>query len=1507
MALKAAAHLGPYEIVELLGAGGMGEVYRARDPRLGRDVAIKVLPAEVASDPDRLRRFEQEARAVAALNHPHILTVHDVGTHEGAPYVVTELLEGENLRELASRRFPTVKQVLGYALQAARGLEAAHARDIVHRDLKPENLFLTTDGRVKILDFGLAKLVRREELRTEAPTPSRSTAAGLVVGTVAYMSPEQARGHPVDPRSDVFSFGVVLYELLAGRHPFRRDTAAATLTAIVEETPTALESLSLGIPSAVGGIVRRCLEKTKEDRYASGHEVAMVLEAVLAAPSQAVSLLEVEERSPYPGLSSFTEKDAAVFFGREREVDELWGRIRSRKLLAVIGPSGVGKTSFVRAGVIASRPEGWAAVHATPGSNPALGLAQALTPELVGDAEAMKDLLRGVADLTQTGEAGLALSALKRWRSRHAEALLIVDQLEELFTLNPPEMQARVASLLRRIASEVDVHVVLSMRDDFLIRCSDHESLAPVFESLTPLTALTPDGLRRAVVEPAKKQGYRFEEDALVDEMVSAVEGVRGALPLLAFAVARLWEKRDRERKLLTRAAYQEIAGVEGALAQHAEATMDRIGPERQGLVREIFRNLVTAQGTRAVIDREELLSAFPDRPVAEEVLRQLIDARLLTTYEVEGKEGEPGHHRVEVIHESLLRAWPRLVRWQAQDEEGAVLRDQLKQAAHLWHEKGRTSDILWTGTAYQEYELWRERYAGALTALEEDFARSMADKARRKRRLLRFGVGTAFVTLTAVAIAIGLSRQQAARARDQAKAEALRAEAGRLLALGRTHLETDATAALAYARASLELFDTPDVRRFAVEVLWHAPVARILPVERMAREAGIPDDPSPIWDIALSPDGRWLATRSGSNRRVLIFPREGGPPRSLPRPPDGNARVIAFGPRGDLLITGGSGESLRFWSLPELREIRSAELGGVRSVGAVRGGKLVTSTRMTREDRSYLIRAWPLPDGEPKVVGTFNFTSAWDVDASGTTLAYGRGRTVRLHSLDPARPSKERILGQSRDEVQEVAFAPRGDRLASRDRSGEIRIWSRAGRVVAPPRILQGPRFQFVSLGFGPEGRLLSQFGPNNAVYLWDLEGPPESQPVVAGRPGPGALNPSAFDPGGQWLATSYGIDTVEFWPLGPPSAREIRGVPSSIWNMAFTSDGRWLATCPFGDPARLWPLNAADGSARDLVPREPCTGLATHPTRGEILVGTGRGEILLFPTAAGPPRRLPGGWRGAAMAGYVAFDPSGRWALAGPVTGGTGLKDPRQRVLRVWDLESGQERVLSVAHLTDADWGSPFSLGFAADGSVYGSLGKGGKIMRLTLPTEPGGEVLGETVVAAGSARCTLSRDGRLLLVKASESLGMFNEKFEQLLLFDLARQTSRRITTHGTRLSHVAAQFDPSGRAIVTGDVDGVVRVGPVTGEEPHLLLGHQGMIMSVAVSPDGRWIASATDESIRLWPMPDVTKPPLHTLPRAELLTKLDAFTNLRVVRDPTSSTGWKLDVGPFPGWQDVPTW
>jgi len=277
MALEAGAKLGPYEIIELLGTGGMGEVYRARDPRLGRDVAVKVVRSELGADKGRLRRLEQEARAAGALNHPNILAVYDVGTYEGTPYVVSELLEGHTLRTRLEDGALPVRKALDYATQIARGLTAAHARKIVHRDLKPENVFVTEDGRVKILDFGLATHTRPDSQAADAR--STATDAGVVVGTAGYMSPEQVRGEVVDHRSDLFSFGTVLYEMLAGERAFRRDSGAETHAAILRDDPPAVSESGRAIPPGLERILHRSLEKRPGDRFQSSHDLALALEA----------------------------------------------------------------------------------------------------------------------------------------------------------------------------------------------------------------------------------------------------------------------------------------------------------------------------------------------------------------------------------------------------------------------------------------------------------------------------------------------------------------------------------------------------------------------------------------------------------------------------------------------------------------------------------------------------------------------------------------------------------------------------------------------------------------------------------------------------------------------------------------------------------------------------------------------------------------------------------------------------------------------------------------------------------------------------------------------------------------------------------------------------------------------------------------------------------------------------------------------------------------------------
>src|SRR5688572_2834989 len=282
MLLPSGTQLGPYTIAGPLGAGGMGEVYRARDLRLGRDVAVKVLPSSSSADADRLQRFEQEARATAALNHPNILALYDIGRSDHGPFIVTELLEGETLRAVLDRGAVPVRKALDLAAQMARGLAAAHERGIVHRDIKPENLFVASDGHLKILDFGLVKLADpgpEIASNTHLPTTPPPTSPGVVLGTVGYMAPEQVLGRPADHRADIFALGAVLYELVTGTRAFARDTAPETMTAILKDEPRPLADEGT-VPAGLHRIVSRCLEKSASARFQSAGDLAFALETL---------------------------------------------------------------------------------------------------------------------------------------------------------------------------------------------------------------------------------------------------------------------------------------------------------------------------------------------------------------------------------------------------------------------------------------------------------------------------------------------------------------------------------------------------------------------------------------------------------------------------------------------------------------------------------------------------------------------------------------------------------------------------------------------------------------------------------------------------------------------------------------------------------------------------------------------------------------------------------------------------------------------------------------------------------------------------------------------------------------------------------------------------------------------------------------------------------------------------------------------------------------------------
>jgi WD40 repeat protein len=1512
MALAPGARLGPYEVVAPLGAGGMGEVYRARDPRLDREVAVKILATGETPNADRLRRFEDEARAAGALNHPNVLTVFDVGSEAGSPYVVFELLDGETLGERLQRGPLPPRTAVVYAVQACHGLAAAHDRGIVHRDLKPGNLFVNADGHLKVLDFGLAKLTQGPHPipDTEGPPDRTATDPGLLMGTLAYMSPEQARGQAADPRSDIFALGATLYEMLSGRPPFLRPSPAETVSAILSQDPQPLDTSAEGpLAAALEPILRRCLEKNPDERFQSARDLGFALGALAESPLATVSARPKGAHipaSPYPGLSPFVETDAERFFGREEEVVRLWEAIAGHALLAVIGPSGAGKTSVLRAGVIPRRPAGWRVAYATPGANPPLALARALVPALAGDAEGVEGLLQAVSDFSPDGSAAHLAAAVTRWKGL-GDGLLVLDQFEELFTLSSPEAQARFAELLARLAEQAGVHVLLCLRDDFLFRCHALPALAPVFRDLTPVGPPSAAAMRRALVEPALRMGVRFEVDTLADAMVSSVAEERGALPLLAFAAARLWEERDRQRKLLTREAYERIGGVAGALAEHAEATMQRIGPSGEGVVREIFRNLVTPEGTRATRGRAELLSVFRPggRSEAEAVLDALTSARLLTEYSL---DGDPP--RLEVVHESLLTHWPRLERWLVQDAEQALLRDQLGRAARLWHERGRPGELLWEGRAYQEFRMWRARYPGGLTEVETDFARAMDVQVTRRTRQRRAAVVITIAALTIALAIIGGLWTRAERERAAAQAEARHREADQLVALGRLRLAESPSEALAYALASLERADNEPARRFAVAALWQGPTPSVFAI----------GDVSGLWDV--SADGRFAVMGTASG--VKLWSREGGDARRLPFASLTNP-VPWAGFSADsrrVVVTHPAERVARVFSVEDAQEVQAIEIGDERSPhGILRGDRVFDIARPGTADRMpagfVWIRAWSLFGERPRRLGRWlGARAALTMDGAGSRLVELRDGVVGVRRVD-ALETAPRTLG-SHAGAFDVGLHPSGNMVYT-DSQDELRVWALDRQSPSPVRTIRAPQGTLFCNEWGahprfdPTGRVLAVWlragsdASSCSLAIIDLEGPPAAESVALTK---GLTMGFRFDATGRWLLSAHGARSY-VWPISDRRPRVLR-VPALQEGPAFTPDGRFLAAGSATE-MRLWPLTATGspsasertfqaGSKRSFEFAQ----IAVDP-RGRFLVVAGdqQDEVALLPIVGDGSRRfrVPGAWVGAS-----AVSPDGRSVAASIIL-------PRQvgsARIHVWDAATGAERVYD-PRATGEDcasntaWeGAVFSLTFLSDGKLL-SVGNSG-LRVWDLATGRSERIL-ECDAAAAAPTAYWNN------VAVSPAAGLVARLVGQkLTVFDLERRVSREITTHGLEVETVA--LDAAGRTLVTGDRAGVIRSGPVTGEEPHLFFGHTGGVSSISLSPDGRWIASASwarvsnderlgDQTIRLWPMPQ--GPPLHTLPHGELMGRLRSLTNLRVLPDPAAPNAYRVVPGPFRGWRSAPGW
>jgi tRNA A-37 threonylcarbamoyl transferase component Bud32/energy-coupling factor transporter ATP-binding protein EcfA2 len=1158
----------------------MGEVLLARDLRLGRRVALKFL---LKVDERRSARFLVEARATAQLTHENLVSLHDVAEHEGRPYMVLEYVPGKTLaawlRERRSAaggdpgaRVPPVSpaRAAELMLPVARALVRAHAAGIVHRDLKPENIMLGDGGAVKVLDLGLAKLLDDVDVdvdvdalgdappASEAPDNVRGalTHPGAMMGTLQYMSPEQWGEDAVDARTDLWAMGIVLYEMVTGEHPLAPLSmlSMARVTLLDEPMPSVRERLpSIG---RMGIVIDRCLIKRKADRLGSAEELCAELAAVARPGASAAQEAHGshdphdphEEGNPYAGLSAFQERDAGRFFGRERSVAQVVARLAEQPLVAVVGPSGAGKSSLVRAGVIPAlkrADEAWETFVLRPGSRPLSALAELLLQpawqqsgedrEPLGDRDALAARLR-----QEPGLLGVAMRA--RARRRLERILLFVDQFEELVTLAAEDERAAFLACLIGVADDASspLRVIVSVRQDFLDRVTgtEGELSERMSRGAVLIAPMSPSDMRRALTKPAELRGHAFESEALVDAMLAELGGASGSLPLLQFTASRLWDERDRERRVLTEASYRAFGGVGGALAGHADSVLAGLRQEERRWARVILVRLVTPERTRALLTLHELggLAGGMSNEIESKtqlarvlglrVLGRLIDARLVTVSDA----GE-GESTVELVHESLIARWPTLVRWLDEAPGDAQLRARLRGAAKEWEASGEAEGLLWRGEAAEEARRFQARQAAGaeagaeLSAREARYLAAVTGFAQRARRLRRASLGAVFTLLCGVVVAVSTfayrageaakralaAEQEAVLAQKKADSKAIEASDARLLAGFR---ELKNSGQVDWAKKLLVEVQHPQAARGWVALASEALRTSVAPRQRSpffhsaafdgsgqgiiaayddgrARLVRLSREEDPVvfdghngWiaSAALSPDEQWVVTTSFDGTASLW--REGGKFEKDLKGHTGPVRAAAWSPDSARLVTASDDRTARVWRLGSAGEAvtLSGHANGLTSV------------------------AWS-PDGQRIVTTSLDHTArVWREDGTFERALEGHGGEVYAAAI---RPDGQRLVTTSADGTAQLwnmasgapvamlehgspvvcaRFSADGERLATSALDGKVRVWPTDGRGEPIELEAKAPT-PMLALTFVEEGRALVGVGEDDTTYTWRID----------------------------------------------------------------------------------------------------------------------------------------------------------------------------------------------------------------------------------------------------------------------------------------------------------------------------------------------------------------------------------------------------------------------------------
>jgi WD40 repeat protein/serine/threonine protein kinase/DNA-binding XRE family transcriptional regulator len=1399
-----------YMLGEKIGAGAFGAVYRAVQPLVEREVAIKIILPKHANHPDFIRRFEAEAQLVARLEHPHIVPLYDYWREPGVAYLVMRLLRGGNVQELIDRGPLSLDQIVHLLDQIGSALQAAHRSGVVHRDLKPSNVLLDEDGNAYLADFGIAK---------NLGSPDAHTQTGMIIGSPAYISPEQINSDPVRPQTDIYSLGVMLYEMLTGAKPFAGPTPILLIQQHLFTPMPPLAANRQGLPAAFDDIIARATAKDQAQRYAEVDTLLADFKAVLHSGRLISEPIEIAATSlreivnPYKGLRPFEEADAPDFFGREALTQQLLVRLGEggdlSRFLAIVGPSGSGKSSVVKAGLIPAlrrgglpNSENWFVVELLPGAHPLEELEAALLRIAVNPPPSLLPQMR-------EDKRGL-LRAIQRSlpADDQIELVLVLDQFEEVFTLvdDEGERTQLLDGLVEAVLTERSrVRVIVTLRADFIDRPLRYMDFGELVQRRSELVLpLTPDELERAIVGPADRVGLRLE--AGLPEAISAdVIDQPGALPLLQYALTELFDQRlDRT---LTKAAYQAIGGVRGALGRRAEEVYQALDEAGQAATRQVFLRLVTlGEGTEDVrrrVLRSELEAISLQPSLVNRVLDAFGKARLLSF----DRDLQTRGPTVEVAHEALLREWPRLREWLNESRADVRLQRVLANETTEWINARRDRSYLLQGARLAQFEGWAAMEPIALTHDERAFldasvaerhAREAAEADRQQReleaarqlaetekqraeeqtrsaaKLRRRAVYLSGALLIAgvLAIVAVLFGQQANSSAQQAQLNLSSAQSRELAAAAINNLQIDPERSVLLALQGLDQADTLEARNALHQALPELHLLRTIAAHKQTP------------GVAVSPDGTRLASIGVENVVTVWDATTGQKLLTVSGDPSEMGYGIAFSPDGKQLATLDTAQVV-VWDATTGQRLFS--LPG-KSIG-----QSINHIRFSPDGQRLAVANM---DGVPKV---------WDL-ATQTEVISLTGHTAICDG---------------------IAYSPDGTRLATGSEDGVVKIWDTNNDEIL---FTFEPGGVIHSVAFSPDGTRLAAANEDGTLKVWD----PITGQEVLSLPRLSGMYGVAFMSDSQRLITAHQDGTARVWDVvsGQPLITLAGHVSTVVGVAAGLGEGR-IATAGYDGTVRIW--DAVPG--RELLTlaahAAPIWDLAHSPDGAQLATASADGTAKLWNTLSGQPLLTLTHEGLADGLSSLAFSPDGNRLAGGGMNGTVG----------VWDLDSGQ-----LARSLPGHSALVFDLAFSPDGTRLASTSwdgtarvwdavAGGAIVTFTGHLQPGQST---PPLVGGVA---FSPDGRHIFTGGTDG---YVREWDAATGQEVRSFSGEGLEIYGTALS-------PDGQRLALGRQDGVVTVWDVaSGQKLHHLSGHAGLIVRLAFSRDGTRLASASfDKVAKVW--------------------------------------------------------